>query len=141
MDDSEDIIVVVQLFIESLYRWESDAWNKLKELDAQGHDDDALYEFIASQDRLVNKLISRFCSNRVPRAAKRPIGSPPEYDPLTENVVNMARRGKKAYVYTERTDRAVFPGRSMYILSPHSGQWRIDEKRELEDGRYRKTYI
>ena len=128
-------------FLEGMYAWETAAARALELLEAREYSDDEFLALIAKSDRAANSVLSRYCSGREPSAHKRPIGSPPEYDPSLEVIVDVKHRGSKAYVYTERSEEAVFPGKVMYVLVREKGQWKIDQKKLWNGKRYEHAEI
>ena len=142
MNSDDDMITDIVLgFLTAMRDWELQAFRDYERIESRGFPDKARREFVDKNDAKATTVLARFCSRRESAARERPIGSPPEYDPSLEVIVDVKHRGSKAYVYTERSEEAVFPGKVMYVLVREKGQWKIDQKKLWNGKRYEHAEI
>lgn len=120
---------VVTAFIESMHRWEVDAWAASRRARNTPHADDALIDVEAACDQ----VFARFCTPRKrPQGRNASFTHPPEYDPASECIVATRIDGNQADVDTLR--ETVMGGAFRYRLRRMGGRWLIDSLKREEDG-------
>lgn len=122
--DEDDPVARLTAFVDAMHRWEVAAHDTVWA--AQD----------GAQERLRAALDAVFAEHCTPRRRRgRRAGlravHPPDYDVATQPVLDVARRGRRAQVWTARTDG--LHTRYRYTLVLTGVGWRVD-RREMYDG-------
>lgn len=136
--DFTDPLAVLKGFIAEMNRWELESWRMSRE--ARHTSDPASWQKPVAAAK--GRIFSRYCSPKHMKYADTGgFGKPPNYDPATEQVLEVVTEKPGRVSIFTRQPTASSPRKCQYVLLKKDGRWWIDNKKEFDfEGRpYRAT--
>lgn len=135
-------VEVLYAFIKAMNQWELESHFELRRiLPESGHviAQHIVTEYDQRKDQKLKQIFSLYCTVR-----ERPYGRlgsfrhPPEYDPATEQVLEIVDESKRrVIIFTQ--EGSGFQHKNRYVLLRKADKWLIDNKQWLDpDGKWQK---
>lgn len=134
--DTTSPIQVLQAFMTAMHEWERNSYQEFEKV--RNGDGDWISE---RQHRLqgINEIFAQYCTPK-----DRPLGRqgsfshPPEYDPETEQVLEIVEESKRRVVIFTQ-EGSGFRHKNRYVLLRKGDKWLIDNKQWFDlDGKWQK---
>jgi hypothetical protein len=120
---------VLIAFITAMHKWEVESWEHSRRT-RNGANPSSYQTDVAQR---MNDIFAMFCTTKDrPRGRNGSFQHPPEYDPATEQILDVAEESsRRAVVHTQQGSG--FRNRCQYVLLREGGEWRIDSKKFVYD--------
>jgi hypothetical protein len=129
-DTPQDPQNVLLEFIASMNAWEkacSDRRSKWKEQNRATGVQGDYAEILATNSRELEQIFQQYCAPNQSRTHAVVWRRPPEYNPDTEKIIEVAKQGAKCRIRTQYTGDPR-PKVHEYVLTNSDGQWRLQSK-------------
>lgn len=126
-DAAQDPENVLMEFIAAMNGWERTCSDRSRKWKDQGRVESDRVEMEEKNARDLEAIFQKYCAPNQSRTQAMVWRRPPEYDPQTEKIIDVAKEGAKCRIRTHYTGNPR-PETHEYVVAKSGGQWRLQSK-------------